>query len=209
MNTKKFPLRFNVALSIFLFIALFIAILVNPKITKRFRHSENSNIDLYIHSFLYANSFWGARFPKFKLKEVVTDSLYETDFSKPTLVILFSGNDCRDCVKEELLLLRTVSDSNLDREKYDIIAIGITTSKLEILALRKITQTNYTYLFDPEKKFEEIIIENKLPLIFIVSQENMILSSYYPIPGNRTHSELFFNGFINLIRGMVEGCNSN
>lgn len=205
MNSKKFSLRFNMALSIFLFLALVIAMLMNPRITKRFRHQENSNVDLYIHSFLYATSFWGARFPKFKLKEVVTDSLYETDFNKPTLVILFSGSDCRDCVKEELLLLSTLSDSNLDREKYDMLAIGITTSKLEILALRKITQSNYTYLWDPEKKFDEFIIESKLPLIFIVSQENMILSSYYPIPGNRIHSELFFNGFTNLIRGMVKG----
>jgi len=209
MNIRKFPLRFNLLLSIFLFIALFIAILANPKITARFVHSENSNIGLYIDSFLYANSFWGARFPKLKLQEVVTDSLYETNFSKPTLIILFSGSDCRDCVKEELLLIRTLNYSNLDREKYNIIAIGITTSKLEILALRKITQTNYTYLFDFENKLEETIIVNKLPLVFIVSQENMILSSYYPIPGNRTHSELFFNGFVNLIRGIVEGDNSN
>jgi len=121
------------------------------------------------------------------------------------VVILFSGSDCRDCVREELLLLRTLSESNLDREKYNIIAIGITASKLEILALRKITQTNFTYLFDSEKKFEEISVDNNLPLIFIVSQENRILSAYYPIPGYRTHSELFFNGFNNLIGGLVTG----
>ncbi len=208
MVDKKFSLRFDVILSIVLSVAILIAIMTNPKITTRLTNSKSLDKSFYIQSVQYANSFWGTRFPLFKLKEVVTDSLYETRFDKPTLVILFSSSDCRECVKEELRLLQNVNDYKLDRKKFNIIAIGITASKLEILALRKITQAKYTFLFDHESNFEEIVNIHELPLIFIISPGNMILSAYSPIPGNRTHSELFFNGFLNLLKGMVQGGNS-
>jgi hypothetical protein len=129
-------------------------------------------------------------------ENIITHKFYKDILNGKTLVILLSSFKCSKCQLTELIRLDSLKKTF---STLGIKTIGITTnSKKDIIITQmKISRINFPiYKVSNKCFYNEISFSQKYPEIILV-ENNVIISSFIPIPFDTKMSEIYFSNLLN------------
>lgn len=150
-----------------------------------FRNSKttlsNINEKEILNSLYFCQKITGNFFPLEKIRNIKTNEFDLTKFIDETIIILLSNSGCNPCQIRELKYLQKLNEEYKD--KVTVKAIYIGKNELDILRIKKVTQTSFDFFQTDGLKLSSLQNLSHFPMIFFISGQR-ILYSYLPIPGN-------------------------
>ena len=151
-----------------------------------------SNYETYIDNKFLSEYYVGLKFPIVPV--VDTDKAeISTDFSynKVSVVLMFRPNTCQPCLTTLLNLIKYLNKNISDKKKIPVFIIS-DIGDLQLTSYRKVYDFECHFINDAQNKFFSAPFDKVTPIVFLVDNNNTILSCHIPIIGKNYISLIYF-----------------
>jgi hypothetical protein len=139
---------------------------------------------------MLSESLNGRKFEDKELTEIITQEKSEIRFNDLSVVILLSRLGCSECHNRELKNLEGI----IAKFSGLIKIVGIFNKNIDrntALQMKRVTGVNFEFYWGDSKFFDIYsTINEKYPQIYVINK-NLIVSAFYPLPGDDEFSNWY------------------